>query len=119
MSPEAQRIAIAEACGWVIHWPEEWRERKITRPNGEKFRPADPRWTLDSFIPDYISDLNAMHRVEEDIFYPTSEYCLNLQKVSGRGDPRNETVYNLLHATAAQRAEALLRTIGKWKEEES
>ena len=61
MNPEAQRIAIAEKCGWK---------------RGEPYRCGDPRyhvevrWTEPKFgaileqLPDYLSDLNAMHEAE-------------------------------------------------------
>ena len=53
---------------------------------------------------DFCSDLNAMHEAEDtilgtDLFY---DYCL-------RTGP-------LLRASARQRAEAFLRTLGKWEE---
>lgn len=42
MTPEAQRIAIAEACGWQLL-------------GGMWHHP------IGGFIPDYLNDLNAMH----------------------------------------------------------
>ena len=63
--------------------------------------------------PDYVNSLEAMHRVEElltDQMYDA--YCNELVSIcvrDGRG--------RINSATARQRAEAFLRTIGKWKEE--
>lgn len=51
MSPEAQRIAIAEACGW-IGVAQDFHG--LTPPNEKKQR-------FESVIPNYLSDLNAMH----------------------------------------------------------
>lgn len=80
MSPEQQRIAIAEACGWV-------NNREI--------------------------DLNAMHEAEEWLSTQTDligEYCEALGKVVDCA-----CTWELIHATAEQRAEAFLRAIGKWR----
>lgn len=102
MSPEAQRIAIAESVGWTEI--SDWGASGI---NGK--HPTGP-WV--EVIPDYLNDLNAMHEVEralnisdEQITYwkNTLEFVCN----------RDNTI--TLMATAAQRAEAYLRTIGKWE----
>ena len=76
-------------------------------------------WTLEDGqrdIPDYLNDLNVMHDVEMSLsdVPPAPEkpsdrarYRMNLCTVSlMAGGP--------IHATAAQRAEAFLKTIGKW-----
>jgi hypothetical protein len=89
MTPEEQRVAIAEACGWKTGYrdPEAWHP-----------------------LPDYLNDLNAMHEAEK---------VLNEKQE----DIMNSTLWDIMggrkylwHATASQRAEALLRTVGKWKE---
>lgn len=49
-------------------------------------------------VPDYLVDLNAMHEA----------YCEILTKRLGP--------YGAIDATASQRAEAFLRTIGKWQD---
>jgi hypothetical protein len=89
VNQEEQRIAIAEACGWKTGYrdPEAWHP-----------------------LPDYLNDLNAMHDAEK---------VLNEKQE----DIMNSTLWDIMdgrkylwHATASQRAEAFLRTIGKWKE---
>ena len=86
--------------------PEKW----VIAPDGEKHFRHD--------IPDYLNSLDAMHEAE---------------KVLSRGEHYNQTggfglyVQNLdfvrcgrkhfFDATAAQRAEAFLRTIGKWEDD--
>lgn len=63
--------------------------------------------------PDYVNDLNAMHRAEEwlsDKMY--AEYWTELVAVFVRD--RHERINS---ATARQRAEAMLRSFGAWKEE--
>lgn len=69
----------------------------------------------DSNIPNYCADLNAMHEAEkivERIMHERGDdYAY--------GDRLVEVTQNVrpISATARQRAEAFLRTIGKWKEE--
>jgi hypothetical protein len=57
--------------------------------------------------PDYLNDLNAMHEAET-VLNPEqlSEYYIQLASA----------MFRPFRASAAQRAEALLRTLGKWKE---
>jgi hypothetical protein len=90
MTPEAQRIAIAEECGWKTGYrdPEAWHP-----------------------LPDYLNDLNAMHEAEKMLVsLQWVSYSRRLQTLC------DESVTWPIHATASQRAEAFLRTIGKWKE---
>ena len=110
MTPEAQRIAIAEACGWTEI--SDWGAGGI---NGK--HPTEP-WV--EVIPDYLNDLNAMHEAEQILWgmnwshrYAFNDNLANTLK--GRTVNRNEwDAETLLDATAAQRAEAFLRTIDKW-----
>ena len=103
MTPEKQRIAIAEACGLTNVVPVVIRN---VRHQGDDIT---VRISSDSGqVPDYIYDLNAMHDAEKVLIWRVekgcwSEYCDYL------GD-------GAFGATAAQRAEAFLRTIGKWEE---
>jgi hypothetical protein len=69
-------------------------------------------------IPNYCTDLNAMHEAEKVLVYKPesiigrstrSEYEKHIAAICG--DFRWG-----LSATARQRAEAFLRTIGKWEE---
>jgi hypothetical protein len=111
MTPEQQRIAIAEACGWknadhpdVMQFKQGW-----TMP--EKWC-MDPKGVLqfNHDRPNYLNDLNAMHDAEKALTSEQLEvYCNILHKP-------NHGVYWAIHATASQRAEAFLRTIGKWEE---
>ncbi len=112
MNKEKQRIAIAEACGWKMHdhpdclakkegWVSRDWETWVMNPSGLLVFKHD--------IPDYLNDLNAIHEAEKVLN--------NVQ----RERYRTELVYmhagRDVFATAAQRAEAFLRTIGKWEEE--
>ena len=65
-----------------------------------------------SHSPDYCHDLNAMHEAEASQLWPDAafwnRYSLELGGLCNSLAPA-------LHATARERAEAFLRTIGKWK----
>lgn len=96
MKPEAQRIAIAKACGVP----------NVQYDRGE---------TIDA-LPDYLSDLDAMHEAEMVLNrVQKSEFCLTLWQMTGEAHIFKDS-FSFVHATAAQRAEAFLRTIGKWIE---
>jgi hypothetical protein len=110
MKPEAQRIAIAEACGWggdgkcirdVIKRHDEQTQRAYYQD-----RPL-PK----GGVPDYLNDLNAMHEAENTLNV-SDEQITYWQNTLQLVCDRHNTI--TLMATAAQRAEAFLRTIGKW-----
>lgn len=67
-------------------------------------------------VRNYIADLNAMHDAE-NVLTPLqlSEMVCLIHAMHKCGGPLTFDAA-LLHATARQRAEAFLRTIGKWKE---
>ena len=99
MNNEKQRIAIAEACGWK---PNPF----IRDMSGQVF-PQSP--------PDYLNDLNAMHEAEKMLTeHQWDEYERVLRLVCDGCSYFEGAGKELLHATAAQRAEAFLRTLGKW-----
>lgn len=74
------------------------------------------RYCTDKDIPDFLNDLNAMHDAEKVLIsrggLPTYEHFLRFNEFKEDSLPW----YGSVHATAAQRAEAFLRTIGKWIE---
>ena len=116
MSPEAQRIAIAEACGWThiifrgIHEPQAKDyvgQHESCRPTGSSGKWQGP-------IPDYLNDLNACHDMEKMIEPGLmSIFVHNLYLAMGQTE---EVRIGTAHTTAGQRCEAFLRTIGKWEE---
>jgi hypothetical protein len=79
-------VIVAEACGW---------------PTGCYAPPNEQ-----PEIPDYANDLNAMHEAEETLGPEQARQYHNRLGRTG-------AVW-LWHATARQRCEAFLRTIGKW-----
>jgi hypothetical protein len=94
MNPEQQRIAIAQACGWFF-MDDSWHY-----PNGAKALS----------LPDYLTDLNAMHEAAKVLkSKERMQWSDWLHKIAGYHS------YDLAQATAAQRAEAFLRTLNLWK----
>jgi hypothetical protein len=112
MTPEAQRIAIAEACGWTRIMASPGFATDETFPRGVE--PGKASMSFFRTLPDYLSDLNAMHEAEkvlsDDQYWP--HFYDNLSEGCGGYDKHR----NMLSATAAQRAEAFLRTLGKWED---
>lgn len=93
--------AIAEACGWG------WFQKICTGELLGKF--VEEKGPLRS-IPDYCDDLNAMHEAEKVLdTIEQGHYWDHLKDLTDEG-------FDQLHATARQRAEAFLRTLGKWEE---
>ena len=114
MNPEQQKVAIAEACGWKNVDAGAGRVWGFTTRH--KGTPSESDVCVD--IPNYLNDLNAMHDAEKVLGACWPTYCEHLLEIV-EPEPKSLEVchyWNLLHATATQRAEAFLRTIGKWKE---
>ena len=87
MTPEKQKIAIAQACG------------------------------IFGDCPDYINDLNAMHKAEKILTNDQHlQYHLTLTKVC-TGYALPEFFGSAIRASAEQRAKAFLRTLGKWEDD--
>jgi hypothetical protein len=110
MTPQQQRIAIAEACGWK--WERLWTGELHGKPVGEQgpFRE----------VPDYLNDLNAMHEAENVLYGNPNlpkKYTQQIKNAICReaGVTKAQMDFDVcITATAAQRAEAFLRTINKW-----
>ena len=112
MNQEKQRIAIAEACGYSnCHWrgPADFREfvGKRILEGGEIYPGCR--------VPDYLNDLNAIHEAVETLRHKDGsewwDFRVHLADICGSAG-------NCIQATAAQRAEAFLKTLGLWTEEE-
>ncbi len=140
MKPEAQRIAIAEARGmrgpftiekeWFSDGDSDGLEPVMRDCNGRR-------------VPDYPADLNAMHEAEKILTHQQKQayirvlaiVCDGEQEEYGSGEfdqpwpsPANQCEYDwferpddcaikVVTATAAQRAEAFLRILGKWEDD--
>ena len=106
MTPEQQRVAIAEACGLTNVAP---MIVKNVKHEGDDITVGI--WSDDGWVPQYLNDLNAMHEAEKVLKGGMrSTYDAELTLICSRD-------YNFIwESTASQRAEAFLRTIGKWEE---
>ena len=121
MTLEKQRITIAEACGWTVI-NDTICDPKPEVVNGQQTGNIDinPVATL----PDYLNDLNAMHEAMQhlpDALNSGPNGFVNnivnvVQKVVAPRPIFRGPYFYVVTATAAERAEAFLRTIGKWEE---
>lgn len=114
MTQEQIRIIIAEACGWKHEFNGDHEN-----PEWYWIPPDDPDGNGEA--PDYPNDLNAMHEAEKSkVTVPSfwQPYQQNLEHVIRRSRGQNSIIakIDIAFATAEQRAEAFVRTIGKWKE---
>ena len=93
MTDDQINQAIAKACG-------------IVGKSGEIYKTSEG-WVVD--CPQFCTDLNAMHEAEKTM--DEEQWHDYVEHVGGRWE-------QAMHATARQRAEAFLRTLGKWEEGE-
>jgi hypothetical protein len=116
MTPEQQRIAIAEACGWT------WKQGNHTDflwhdPNDKSHssfcKERSPLGCITD-LPNYLSDLNAMHEAEKLLTAEqyADDYLYHLGCIFNDNDLY--IIAKAVHATASQRAEAFLRTLNLW-----
>lgn len=121
MDKTQQRIKIAEACGYTevkpIYSTYKFERGDATEPKliGIMGKFPDPT-NCQPWLPDYLNDLNAMHEAEKVLTKDQDlQYHLALTKIcTGYGVP--EFLGSAIRATAAQRAKAFLRTLGKWED---
>ena len=110
MTPEQQRIAIAEAFGLTNVAPMIVKNVKY---EGDDITVGI--WSDDGWVPQYLIDLNAMNEAEE-LFYAKSDTLEGAERMRDYSRWLCNIAKYPLRAKAAQRAEAFLRTIGKWEE---
>ena len=99
MTDQEINLVIAEACPTVAG---VWSDGELRWDS--KLRPVPTCF-------DPVNDLNAMHEAEKvlDGVLQRGDYWDYLFSLTG-GE------FEMCHATARQRAEAFLRTLGKWKD---
>lgn len=103
MTPEAQRIAIAEFCGWKFD--------SFTNHLGTLTTATKPGCGTNN-VPDYPYDLNAMHEAEKLLRDDQiKHYAAALWRAMHLSP---EAAIGIIHGTASQRAVAFLKTINKW-----
>jgi len=109
MTPEAQRAAIAEACGWrFVGQDVSLKEEAImcwVAPGDEPHQQKK--------IPDYLNDLNAMHEVEKTL--TGEQEAIYRQMLCAVMDEPEWSPWRVVSAPADMRAKAFLRTLGLWK----
>ena len=109
MNEEQQNKTIAKHCGWrqskSSMWEGWWHEKG--------------KHTYQRFCPNFCEDLNAMHEAENCLLADEKEIYWNylFDHCDGTVFSRVEDDYKMIHATAAQRAEAFLKTLKLWKEQ--
>ena len=117
MTPEAQRIAISEACGWVCQGADTWIDS-----SGKEWQVMYGWQTYkdgSDILPDYLNDLNAMHEAENVLFAINDwrlirDYFFHLSPDLHAEHALDGDDWKLCHATAPQRAEAFLKTLNLW-----
>ena len=104
MTPEQQQIAILKSCGWKTGYrdPEAWHP-----------------------LPDVLNDLNAMSvalaTLNDDQQWQFIQHLNEITRNKDHSDADDwfirytDWTWRMVNATASQRAEAFLRTIGKWE----
>ena len=115
MTAQEMRVAVAEWAGRKTGWwcpnCETWVDPKYVTFD-EHHDDPDCDCLLE-ISPDYPNDLNAMHLAD-----PTGVAALKLCEMLGVDKyTRAEAIAQaIMSATPAQWLEALVRTIGKWKD---
>lgn len=110
MTPEAQNIALAEACGWTLMEQVDRFGNRFWK-NGEKIARVGPMPTRCNPLPDFIADLNAQFEAWQKL---TNEQKVNFRNWVSRVATREhiwaeEALYRF-------GCECLLRALGKWIE---
>ena len=118
MNEDNQKIAIAEACGWTkcrLAIKGAGAPERGKSPYG-----VPPRRGYEVSLPNYTQDLNAMHEAEKVLTYEQAEEFVEQLYLADQKNNLAENPppwrFNVASATAAQRAEAFLKAIGKWVE---
>ena len=114
MTKEQINIAIAESLGWsIFHRNDKGEIKSWKHPDGSIWQ--------EPWVPlRFTEDLNAMHEVEKSIIDPRKmlDYFNHLSRYNDPDARSIQDSFNIITATALQRAEAYLRTIGKWNEKD-
>ena len=116
MAKDEINIAIAEVCQWREIQaflgglfglpPDTWKGRRNYLPGLGKCE-----------VPNFASDLNAMHEAENVLTVnQRNAYVNHLDSMVGEVEDQVERDFLWCCASASRRAEAFLRTIGKWKD---
>jgi hypothetical protein len=114
MTPEKQRIAIAEALGWI-----DCHKSFAGFDDGDgimerRYIGVPPNHCTHRQIPHYLNDLNAMHEAEKVLdSNQAARYAQTLTSIAWQSE---QPTFAPMTATAAQRARAFLETLDLWKQ---
>lgn len=111
MTDEQINAAIARECGW--------KSKEETNGNPWLWWRTGKDGRIESTInaPNYCADLNAMHEAEKVLTKDRNSYLTTLVGLVETDHLRGlDADWPWVCATACQRAEAFLRTLGKWEE---
>jgi hypothetical protein len=115
MNKDKQRIVIAEACGWA---------QISTYGSAKGIYGLSPNGVSRCELPDYLNDLNAMAEAFKSL--PEKDrphFAIHLYHLVCSPEQKHDDHFvdwficaEIANATAAQRAEAFLKTVCKWEE---
>lgn len=122
MTDEQINIAIAESLGWHsksgANGGVKWVDKDgIGRNGGGLYGYGYNDELKLNHLPDYTADLNACHELEKTLNDELDlDYSENLESVTWTKWGTNNSIdmCKFRSATARQRCEAYLKTIGKW-----
>ena len=111
MTNEAMRVKIARTLGWthIGGFSPETVELSGCAPDANEL----------TIVPNFPEDLNACYEMEAFITTDMrSDYLKHLADITSKDAPFNWRGFAFVHATAPQRCEAFLRTMGLWRTNE-
>lgn len=110
MSSIDKKIIIAKHCGWTdcCHIRGDCKGIPPEGYKGDRISLSQEAW-----IPNYLSDLNAIHKVEETLSVQQC-YFYNQELLNSLGPwmPSDGPKTWMFHASAEQRVHAFLRVLG-------
>ena len=106
MTDQEINIDIAPLCGWV----------RVKTSDGESFVWSDGNGHWSRSVPNYCSDLNAMHTAEMSFPMSNCDFVFALARIVGAdmSERSYADISKIAQATARQRAEAFLKAKGLW-----
>jgi hypothetical protein len=127
MNPQEINRRIAIACKLDVvddpnpkDRPEAWKTAYFTERSAATRRKSWPSSAVVKVVPNYHGDLNAMHEVENglegDLCADYTEYLHRVVNAT-MGSMNHEDMRRFRSATAPQRAEAFLKTLGQWEDD--
>jgi len=122
MNKKKQRITIAEHVDWQeVEFGVGPNSNLCLGDRPNRVNGKITSYTVDCGVPDYLNDLHAIVEAARVTFGGSDgwqKFVFELLAVSGAtGMSALDDMCCLVQATAAQWAEAFLRTIGKWEDE--